>query len=376
MYVMGKKAVGYIGTYTEAAYAGRGQGIYSFLLDADTGAVERLRLCGKSVNPSYLALGPSGKYLYAVNELGGDPTEGMVSSFAISGEGEELRLLSRKPSAGKDPCHIVVNGAETFAVVSNYSSGTVAALPIDADGVLSDPSQVIELSGKGRLPERQVAPHAHSFTFDKTMNRGFVCDLGADRVMAYTIAGLPKPLVPCHTGGEPWISVSPGSGPRHGVFHPSGGYFYLSNEIDLSLNVYGYTNTSGTFELVQRLSSCPDKSPCDSAAAIKITPNGQFLFVSNREHDSIALLRVREKGLEYVDCFPSGGHIPRDFAIDPGGNFLVAGHQRSDNLVVFRIDYAAACIKKIGEYEAPSSVCVIFANKFATNNFARSLLWD
>jgi 6-phosphogluconolactonase len=355
------KITGYIGTYTEAAYRGRAQGIYSFLLDAETGVIEHIRLCGKSVNPSYLALGPSGKYLYAVNELGGLPAEGAVSSFAISGVGEELRFLSQKPSAGKDPCHIVVNGTETFAVVSNYSSGTVSVLPIDAGGVLSEPSQVIVLSGKGSHPERQAAPHAHSFTFDKTMKRGFVCDLGTDRVMTYTIAGLPKPLVPENKFSyDPWIPVSPGSGPRHGVFHPSGDSFYLLNEIDLTIDVYTYVYTSGHFELLQRLSSCPDKSQSYSAAAIKITPNGRFLFASNREHDSIALFRVREKGLQYVDCFPSGGRIPRDFAIDPGGNFLVAAHQSSDNLVVFRIDYAGGCIKKIGEYETPSPVCVLF----------------
>jgi 6-phosphogluconolactonase len=350
---MNKKYTGYIGTYTEAAYKGRAQGIYSFLLDAETGAIEHIRLCGKSVNPSYLARGPSGKYLYAVNELGGVPADGAVSSFAVSGAGEELRFLSQKPSAGKDPCHIVINGAETFAVVSNYSSGTVSALPIGADGVLADPSQVIVLSGKGSHPERQAAPHAHSFTFDNTMQRGFVCDLGTDRVMPYRIAGLPAPLVPC----EPCIPVSPGAGPRHGVFHPSGGFFYLINEIDLTIAVYAYT--SGQLTLVQRLPSCPDKDRSYSAAAIKITPNGQFLFASNREHDSIALFRVREQGLDYVDCFPSGGRLPRDFTIDPGGNFLAAAHQNSDTLVVFRIDYAGARIKKIGEYETPSPVCVL-----------------
>jgi 6-phosphogluconolactonase len=354
------KNIGYIGTYTEAANNGKAEGIYSFLFDSVTGAIEHIRLCGKTVNPSYLAIGPLGKYLYAVNEIGGVSTGGAVSSFGIAGIDEDLRFISRKSSEGIDPCHIVVNGAETFAVVSNYSSGTVSVLPIGSDGVLSAPSQVIVLSGKGSHPERQTAPHAHSFTFDKTMTRGFVCDLGCDRILTYKIAGLPKPLVPYQVADAPWIPITSGSGPRHGVFHPSGGYFYLINEIDLTIDVFAYAHSTGKFELSQRLPCCPDNELSYSAAAIKITPNGQFLFASNRGHDSIALFVVRENGLQYIDCFPSGGRIPRDFAIAPGGNFLVAAHQASDNLVVFRIDYNEARIKKIGEYEAPSPVCVIF----------------
>ncbi|MFP3090512.1 lactonase family protein [Treponema sp. TIM-1] len=351
---MSKQATGFIGTYTEGAYGGRGRGIYSFTLDGKT--LEGPVLAAEARNPSYLALGPSKKTLYAVNELAefeGTPT-GALSAFAVEGG---LRFLNQQKSGGRDPCHIAIDARGAYGVVSNYTGGTLGVFPLEKN--LGEALQVIRFSGRGPNPRRQEGPHAHSFIFDREQRRGFCLDLGTDRIMAYDVHwGASKPLVPA---AVPWFSVKPGAGPRHGVFDPSGEVLYLANELDASLDVLRYIPASGGFEPEQTLSTLPQKGEDDTAAAVRLGPGGKFLYVSNRGHNSIAWFRVGPRGLlTPEDWVSSQGRTPRDFCFSPGNDFLVVCNQHSDNLVVFRVDSETGKLTPWGEYPVPTPVCVVF----------------
>jgi 6-phosphogluconolactonase len=356
---MSAKAAGFIGTYTEGAYGGRGRGIYSFTLDGT--ALEGPVLVVETCNPSYLALGPSKKVLYAVNEVSqfaGAPT-GAVSAFAVEGG---LRFLNQQASGGQDPCHVAIDAAGAYGVVSNYSGGTLGVFPLEKNGALGAALQLIRLSGRGPHPRRQEGPHAHSFIFDREQRRGFCLDLGSDRIMAYDFhRGGPEPLVPASV---PWFSVKPGAGPRHGVFDPAGEVLYLVNELDVSLDVLRYA--AGAFEKQQTLSLLPHPGPpqpgeADTAAAIRLGPGGKFLYASVRGQDRIVWFRVGPGGLlAPEDWAASPGKGPRDFCFSPGGDALVVCNQRSDNAAVFRVDAATGKLTLRGAYPVPSPVCVVF----------------
>jgi 6-phosphogluconolactonase len=337
---------GFIGTYTDGPL-GRAKGIYSFTLN-ENGAVENLALVAECANPAYLTLSPSKKRLYVVNE----GPEGAVSAYNL--EAEKPRLLNQKPSNGASPCHIVLNNAATHAFVANYMSGTLCALPLEPDGSLGEPAQVIQLTGSGPNKERQEASHAHFCMLDQSNSHVFACDLGADRLMAYRLSPdqALEPLPP--------YSARPGAGPRHGVFHPDGDMAYIGYELDSTVDALRYDGQGG-FERLQSLSTLPPAFQRPSwVAAIKLSPDARHLYVSNRGHDSIAVYELNaSKTLALVDILSSGGKNPRDFAIDPSGNFLLACHQDSDNLVVFRIDRATGLFTKVGEYSMPSGVCVL-----------------
>jgi 6-phosphogluconolactonase len=361
----------FIGAYTKGN-GGKADGIYEFTLNAETEALENLHVVAETVNPSYLALSPSKKFLYAVNETNetdGKPN-GAVSAFSLD-SGGRLRFLNRQSSEGKSPCHAVIDRDEKYAVIANYADGVLAALPLAQDGSLEAARQVIRFSGSGPNAERQEGAHAHSFFFDTHCRFGFACDLGSDRVMAYRFAAASDS--PLSSAPIPWTASKPGAGPRHGVFHPSGRFAYVVNELDSTVDVLSYDETHGSFQKMQSLSTLPlnagppslARSRHNTAAAIKISADGHFLYCSNRGHDSIACFKVGESGggfgaLEEAGHFPALGKSPRDFAIDPSGSFLVACNQDSDQAAVFRIERFTGGLTPVGEYEVPSPVCVLF----------------
>ncbi|MDR2133982.1 MAG: lactonase family protein [Treponema sp.] len=352
-----EKISGFIGTYTREKN-GRAEGIYFFSFDPERGAVEDIRLAAEAVNPSWLCLGPSGKYLYSVNETGSFNGEdsGAVSAYKIRKDGG-LELISQKKSRGIAPCHLAIDGRETLLICSNYSDGVLSVFRVLKDGGIDEACQVIKFSGKGPNPSRQNGPHAHSFWFDKKYSRGFACDLGTDRVMCYDIdrnnAAYLKP------SGVPCYESSSGAGPRHLAFNPACEAVYLLNEINSTIEVL----KPYPFEKIQTVPTLPGGfRGNNTAAAIRTSPDGNFVYASNRGHDSIAVFRVRDKegSLEPVTVTESGGAAPRDFNPDPAGNFLLAANQDSDNLAVFRVDKNGR-IEKTGEYPTPSPVCVVFS---------------
>jgi 6-phosphogluconolactonase len=345
--------IGYLGAYTEGR-GGRAKGVYSFNFNPQTGKVDRLRVAVESVNPEYLALSKSGEFLYTTNEIDewqGRRT-GAVSAFAVGVEGN-LALINQVSSEGRGPCHIALTSS--YAVVSNYTDGSVSVLPINTDGSLSSPLQTVCFRGKSVDMERQGAPHAHYFAFYNNDRKGLACDLGADKVRCFRFD--------LHLGRlqlketEAFTS-EPGAGPRHIAFHPSKPIAYVSNELNSTVDVLDLLpkDNAGFARKLQTLTTLPEPFFGNTAAAIKLSADARFLYASNRGRDSIAVFGVQNNGLlVYAGDFYSGGRTPRDFAL--AGDFLLACHQDSDNLVVFRV--AGANAEKVGEYEALSCVCII-----------------
>lgn len=377
---MKHNALVFIGTYTEPSYKGKGEGIYSYTLSLKTG---RLELLGKTQakNPAYIALDPEARHLYCVNELReyeGQPS-GAVSAFSIRrralGKAPTLELLNTRASMGADPCHIVVDAASSLALVSNYSSGSLSVLPIAAEGSLGEASQAIKHEGRSlepaQDPERQAGPHAHSLILDPRRRYAFACDLGLDRLVAYRYdGGARSPLLPV-PGLD--FSTEPGAGPRHCAFHPSGAFCYLIDELSSSIEVLGYRPEEGRLSRLQLLSALPEETESsagargentsarveNTSAAIRVSPDGRFLYASNRGRDSIGLWRVDEATgrLAYVESTSCGGRGPRDFAIDPSGSFLIVANQASDTVAVFRADAESGRLSLVGEVAVPTPVC-------------------
>ncbi|GHV77575.1 hypothetical protein AGMMS49942_23960 [Spirochaetia bacterium] len=357
---MGKEITGYIGTYTELGKQTGSKGIYAFTLDEEDGGLTDIRLAAESRNPSYLTIGPSKTLFLAVNELDESKGNGLVSAFRRDPQSGNLELINQVSSEGSNPCHVALNEKETHAVVANYTGGSIAVLPIKKEGALGKAVQVIRFSGRGPNAERQEEPHAHFFLFNKTYDCGFAFDLGTDRLMAYTFdSGAAEPL---SQAASPWLNSKPGAGPRHGVFDPTGTHWYVINELDSTVDVLRYYRATGNFEKLQNISALPQDGSNSSAAAIKISGDGNFVYASIRGYNSITVFkRDTVRGLlSFVASVPSGGRTPRDFAVDPSGNFLLVCHQDSDSLGVFRIDRGSGKLTQVAEYTLPAPVCVIF----------------
>jgi 6-phosphogluconolactonase len=360
----------YIGTYTEPIrfgtgkiLEGKGKGIHRFRLDQATGALEPMGKATAAVNPSYLAPDARQRFLYAVNELKTyeERPGGSVSAFAIKPGSGELELLNRQPTFGGDPCHVLVDERRRHLFVANFMTGSVAVYPIRGDGSLGEASDFVQHLGSGIDPVRQAGPHAHSVTLDPAGRFAFVPDLGLDRLMIYRFdagRGLLEP------GRVPWIKMKPGAGPRHLAFQPGGGFAWLVNELDSTVAALAYDRRSGTFRLLQTVPTLPEGVVGESTCAdIHASPDGRFVYASNRGHDSIAAWRVhpRKGTLDLVGHRPSGGRTPRNFAIDPTGRFLLVANQDSDTVVTFRLDPRNGKLRPTGQVaEVPTPVCIRF----------------
>ncbi len=352
-----KKLLVFVGTYT----SGKSKGIYSYHLDLDSGALTPIGVA-PSVNPSFVAIDPSHRYLYAVNEtesFEGKPHTGGVSAFAIDPRTSELKALNAQASEGASPCDIVVDPKGKHVLVANYSSGTVAVLPISADGRLSPASSVVQHQGKGKNPQRQEGPHAHSIGFDPTGRHVLSCDLGTDKVLVYKLDEATGKLT---ANDEPFASIEPGSGPRHFAFGANGRFLYVLNEMASTVTTLEYDGLRGAGKTLDTISTLPAGFQGENTTAeIAVHPSGRTLYASNRGHNSIAVFSIDPLGgkLTFVEHQSSGGKTPRGFAVDPTGAFLVCGNQDSDNLVVMRIDPETGKLKPTGhKVEVGAPVCV------------------
>jgi 6-phosphogluconolactonase len=369
----------YIGTYTRAG----SQGIYAFRFDDRSGVLRPLGLAAATSNPSFLAVHPNGRWLYAVNEdqsYQGEKT-GAVSAFAIDRVTGRLTLLNQQPSHGADPCHISIDRTGRYVLIANYTGvqpvddarpprGSVAVLPIEPDGRLRDATSVYIHFGSSVNQERQAGPHAHAFVVDETNRFAIATDLGTDELMVYRFDADHGSLrvVPQTEPKDPRIpsgvALPPGSGPRHVAFAPSGRRLYAINELASSITTFGWDAGSGVLTSEQTISTLPPGfTGANTTAEIAIHPSGRFLYGSNRGHDSIAVFRVDPAGgaLTLVEHEPSGGRTPRNFAIAPGGHWLVAANQDSNSLVVFRIDPQTGALDRAGDPATVTlPVCVTF----------------
>jgi 6-phosphogluconolactonase len=336
----------YVGTYTDAG----SRGIYRFELDPTSGTVTTLTLAGESENPSFLALHPNGRVLYAVNEVasfGGAPT-GAVSAFAIDPASGMLARLNQQPSGGADPCHVAVDRAGRNVLVANYTSGTVAILPLAPDGRLRPPSTVRRHEGTGPNKARQEGPHAHEIVLDAAEAFAFAVDLGADRIFVYRYGAVSGTLEPNEAKAA---VLEPGSGPRHLAWHPSGRIAYVINELGSTVTAFRYDAGRGNLDAFETLTTLPAGfSGANKAAEVAVSPDGRFLYASNRGDDSLAVFSIDTASgtLAASGRVPTGGRAPRHFAIDASGRFLLVANQDSDSITFFRLDPATGRPSPIG----------------------------
>lgn len=348
----------YFGTYT----SGKSKGIYVSRFDTASGKLSAPELAAETTNPSFVAIHPSHRFLYAVGELSGKKG-GAVSAFAIDPQSGKLTLLNQQSSVGVGPCFVAVDKAGKNALVANYGGGSVAALPIQSDGRLAEASSFIQHTGSSVNPKRQKGPHAHSINLDAANHFAFTPDLGLDKVLIYKFDSAKGTLTP---NNPPFASVAPGSGPRHFAFHPSGRFAYVINEINCTMTAFSYDAKRGELKELQTLSTLPQGEsvlPAYSTAEVRVHPSGKFLYGSNRGHDTIAVFAIDESTgkLVPIEHVPTQGKIPRNFGIDPTGGWLLAAHQSSDNVVVFRIDQKTGRLTPTGQsIEVGAAVCVKF----------------
>lgn len=348
----------YIGSYSPAEQAG----IHCFALNKKTGKLTKLSATKGVKNPSFVAIHPSGKYLYAVSEVddAGGRRTGAVSAFAIDAKTGALTPINRQPSGGAGPCHLIVDKTGKAVLVANYGGGSVESIPIGRNGRLNQPASFIQHKGSSVNPARQKGPHAHSIYVGPNNRFALAADLGLDKVFIYRFNPATAKLKPNEL---PFAKVPPGGGPRHFAFHPSGKFGYANNEITSTVTAFRFNAKAGKLTPLQTISTLPEPVKGNSTAEIEVHPSGRFLYCSNRGHNSIAIFRIDQKTgrLTAIGHESTQGKTPRCFGIDPTGRFLLAANQSTNNVVVFRIDGRSGKLKATGfSVKVPRPVCVKF----------------
>ncbi|MFO0879198.1 MAG: lactonase family protein [Gemmataceae bacterium] len=348
----------YVGTYTRGT---KSEGIYRMELDLASGKLSEPVVAGKTDNPSFLAIHPTGKFLYACGEIADFPGKkkgvGAINAFAIDAKGD-LTLLNQQSSEGAGPCHVVLDRAGKYAFCANYGGGNAAALPIGADGKLGPASGFVQHKGSSVDKGRQEAPHAHSINLDPTNRHVFVADLGLDKVLIYQFDPEKGTLT---ANDPPHVEVAPGAGPRHFAFHPSGKYAYVINEMNMTVSALAYDPTSGKLEVIQSVPTVEKKQKGDSTAEVVVHPSGKFVYGSNRGANSIAVFQVDEKTGKLTPSGRQGKGIktPRNFAVDPTGRYCLVANQDGGSVIVFRIDPKTGALTPTEHRaEIPAPVCV------------------
>ena len=365
---LGAKPIGelsvYVGTYT----TGKSEGIYLYQLNLSSGELKHVATTRGVVNPSFLALAPSRRYLYAVNEVEEFALRksGAVSAFAVDQRTGELRLLNQQASLGANPCYVEVDAGGRFVLIANYTGGNVAVFPVQRDGSLGEATDMKQYQGSSVNRERQEGPHAHCIVLDPTNRFAYSCDLGTDKIMIFLFDARNGKLMP---NEQPWVQVKPGTGPRHLTLHPSGKYVFVLNELHSTITTFARDPGKGSLKELQTLSTLPaDFKGTSWSADIHVSADGRFVYCSNRGHDSIAIFRIepRNGALTSVGHESTRGMTPRNFAIDSTGSFLLVANQKSDNIVVFRIDQKTGRLIATGQVaEVPSPVCLKFTTPFS-----------
>jgi len=347
----------YVGTYT----SGKSEGIYVYGFCPRIGALATFEST-KSVNPSFLTIDHSGRFLYAVNEVGeyeGKPG-GYVSAFKIHSITGNPILLNQQATHGADPCHLTVDRKRKALLVANYTGGNITVLPIRANGSLAPASDLKQHEGSG-IKEQQKGPHAHCIILDRFERHALAADLGIDKVMVYRFNRAAGKLIPAK---QPYVELQAGAGPRHLTLHPTGKYLYVINELDSSLAAFKYNEVNGTLTHIDTVSTLPsDFSGVSYCADVHVSQSGKFLYGSNRGHNSIVVFEIdpRTGKLKLVEHVSTEGDWPRNFTVDPAGKFLLVANQRSENVVTFNIDQRTGRLTPTGHnQQIPAPVCLKF----------------
>ncbi|MHB8652417.1 MAG: lactonase family protein [Terriglobia bacterium] len=352
----------YVGTYTGPS----SKGIYAYRFDPATGGLTSLGLAAETSSPSFLAVDPTHRFLYAVNEIanyqGGK--SGGVSAFSIDHATGNLKFLNEVASRGADPCYVSLDKTGKYVLVANYRGGSVAVFPVLKDGRLGEATAFDQHHGSSVNPERQLGPHAHMISVTPDNRFALAADLGLDELLVYRFDSAHGSLAANH---PPFGKVNPGLGPRHFAFSSSGKFVYLISEMGSTITAFSYGARTGLLKEIETVSTLPaDFSGVSTAAEIAVHSSGKFLYASNRGHDSIAVFAIdpRKGTLKLTEHVSTQGKTPRNFAIDPTGSYLIAANQDSNNVVIFRIDPRTDRLTPTGEVvDLQSPVCVTFLAK-------------
>ncbi|MGN8645210.1 lactonase family protein [Gracilibacillus sp. HCP3S3_G5_1] len=344
---MGRQYIGYIGSYTKK----ESQGIYRFTLDTVEKKIIDIDVAANLDNPTYLTISNDNQYVYAVSKEG---DQGGVTAFRITDDRGTLEKINSQSTDGSAPCHVSVDNRNKLVVAANYHTKKVEAFSTNLDGSI-EPPNAVEHEGNGPH-ERQEKPHLHFSGFTPDEQFVVVVDLGSDTVTTYRPDGDVLQEISV-------LTVKPGSGPRHIAFHPDGQYAYVMTELSNEVIVLKYHENEGTFEEVQYISTLPeDFTENSQGSAIHLSSDGKFVYVGNRGHNSIAIYRIKEDHtLEFIEWTHTEGDWPRDFVLDPTGQFIVAANQETGTLVLFERDQEKGTLSLLQKnINAPEAVCVKF----------------
>jgi 6-phosphogluconolactonase len=352
-----KELLVYIGTYTKTEE----QGIHWLKLEMATGKLTAVGKLAGQKNPSFLAIHPNKKFLYAVNEIGNYKGEkaGGVSAYSIDPKTGALTFLNQQSSKGGAPCHLVVDATGRNVLVANYTGGSVASLPISRKGRLRKASSFIQHEGSSILKPRQASPHGHSINVSPGNKFAVAADLGLDKVLVYGFDAKGGKLTDAG-----FAKVAPGAGPRHFAFHPNGKFAYVINEITLTVTAFAWDEEKGKLGELQTITTLPvERGKGMSTAEVQVHPSGKFLYGSNRGHNTIAVFSIDGKTgkLKAVQHQSTLGKTPRNFGIDPTGKFLIAANQSSGDVFTFHINQDTGELKPTSHsVKVPMPVCVKF----------------
>lgn len=350
----------YVGTYTEP---GRREGIHRVAFDNGTGALRAIDSIDAGPNPSFLALHPEGRVLYAVNEVDehtGIPT-GTLHALAIDRKNGALTSIGWQSSGGRGPCYVSIDRSGRAALIANYDSGSVALLPTDDTGAIGAPASIDQHSGSGPNSDRQEGPHAHCIMAHPANHFAIAADLGTDRVLVYELEAAAGVLRHRESGD---LSMEPGSGPRHIAFHPTLPLVFVTNELNSTVSALHFDDRRGALALLSTTRTTPNSWRGENFPAdIHVAPSGNVVYVSNRGHDSIAILSIETRSgtLSLAQTVSTGGSWPRNFGLAPDGRWLVVANQKSNTLVVLaRDDVSGRLTSTRRSLEIPSPTCIRF----------------
>jgi len=340
-----------------------GHGFSVARFDTRTGSLTTPQFLVQAANPGFFVIHPDGKHIYVANEVDtfqGQPT-GFVSAYAVDPATAQMTLLNEQPSAGAGTAYLSLDRTNHYLLVANYGGGTIAAFALNADGSIGKQTAFFQHTGSSVNPDRQSKAHPHSIRMDPTNRFALVPDLGLDKIFIYRFDASDGSLTP---NDPPFVTVTPGSGPRHFDFDPAGKFVYVMNEMASRVKVFAWDSSRGVLTELQTISSLPDDfTGTNTSAEIRVHPSGRFLYCTNRGDNTIAAFAVDSATglLTFIERVSTQGKTPRNFDFDPTAHWLLVSNMDSDNVLVYKIDLATG---KLIPHGAPVSAPNPFAVRF------------